>query len=210
MVWGIMFKTPILIFTEGDFEEYIKSLSKPARKNYKATMKLNPDTVYKKIPYDRGLMEGFMKLWENQLIRGERRKWAFDGGYLDNLHEETKLHCFAAYIGSECVSAHFVEQHDDYIECHPPMYNKERYSKMYMAKFMWFNAIKWAFETEGVEWFDMGGGHRGTWRDVIRNRDEHPITKYKWMYVPEEVKKNPDKQPEYKVLWTPSKKSLVN
>ena len=78
------------------------------------------------------------------------------------------------------LSVHFVERYGDYIECHPPMYNKEETSDQYMAKFMWFELIKFAINSD-INWVDLGGGNRGTWRELLINRHKHPKIKYKWL-----------------------------
>lgn len=194
-----MFKTPLLVNVEGDFPSYLKSLSKGARKNYTAMMKRNPDTSFNAYFYDPFIMERFMKLWEEQLIRGEKRKWGFGRDYLDRLAKEGKIHCYVAFLDGEIVAAQFVEQHGRYVECHPPMYDKKRFSKQYMAKYMWFSLIAYAMRKDGMHWLDLGGGHRGTWAELIANRNNHPNTKYKWMYVPKAVKDNPQDQPDFKV-----------
>ena len=200
----------ILIDVRGKtFDEYIKSITQKARKNYAYVRKHNKDLIYKMIPYGREEMERFMGIWEQQLIRGTRRRWAFRIGYLDRLEELGKLRCFAAYKGNETVAMHFVENHKGYVECHPPMYEKEKYSKRYMAKFMWFSLIRHAIESNDMEWIDMGGGGESNWRDMIINRDKYPNPQYKWMYVPKEVKDHPEKQPRLAVKEIGDEKFII-
>ena len=110
------------------FREYIQSLSKSARKNYRYVKKHNTDLRYKMIPFDKEMLRSFMDLWERQLIRGIPRKWAFGIEYLEGVESLGKLRCFVAQRGGEAISMHFVEDHDGYIECHPPMYDKIIYS----------------------------------------------------------------------------------
>lgn len=183
--------TPILVNTQGKFPDYLKSLSRKGRKQYAFVAKHNTDLSYKEVDYNAEQIREWMWLWERQLIRGEYRQWGFPVSYLDGL--DTLV--FVATNG-ELLALHFVEKHGRLLICHPPIYNKKLYSHRYMAKFMWFSLIKWACEN-GIDWIDLGGGERGTWPELIRERDNHPNTHYKWMYVPKEVKDNPDSQPEY-------------
>ena len=135
-----------------------------------------------------------MALWEQQLIRGEKKKWAFGVGYVQDLRPLV----LTAYKDGEPIAVQFVEKNGDYIECHPPMYDK-KHSKRYLAKYMWFNLIKFAIESD-INFVDLGGGKRGTWPELIRSRDQHPNTTYKWTYIPKHVKDNPGLQPNYEVI----------
>lgn len=192
-------RTPLLVDVSTNWDTYYQSLSRKSKKTYKATMKQFTDLRYEEMKqFDSGLVEQFMSLWEEQLIHGERKKWAFGIGYVEELVQRDIMRCFVAYRGSECVSVHFVEVYNDYVECHPPIYSKTRYPGL--AKFMWFNLIKWATR-EKISFLDLGGGHRGTWPELIRNRHNHPKLTYKWIYVPENVKQNPDTQLNYIVKW---------
>lgn len=190
-----MFKTPLLVETRGLYEDYLKSLSRKAKKNYKATMKEYGNLWYGEGGWDPTLIENFMRRWENQLIRGEKRKWAFGIDYLESIRG--RLHVFYALNEDSIIACQFVELHGNYLECHPPMYDKTQHKGL--AKFMWFNLIRYAHATPGVNFIDLGGGYRGSWRDLIRDRHLHPNTAYKWMYVPEAVKENPLAQPAYYV-----------
>ncbi len=178
------------------FADYIKSLSKSARKNYRYARKHNEDLEYKNSPFDKNQVERFMELWERQLIRGKPRKWAFSVEYPAIVAHKDRLRCFLAQKGAEEVSLHFVENHDGYIECHPPMYDKTKYSKRYLAKFMWFKLIKYAIESTDMDWVDIGGCGDASWPETIRKRKEYPHNEYKWKYVPVEVKEHPEKQPK--------------
>jgi hypothetical protein len=188
----------ILIDTTKPFNKYLKTLSQHARKDYAYVEKHNPDLLYQCIPYKRELVEDFMRLWEQQLIRGKPIQWAFPIGHLDELAAKEELLVFQA-IGSFDSSGfpkamHFIQKRLGYWECHPPMYDK-KYSQRYLAKFMWFNLIKYASE-HNLGPLDMGGG-LDTWREMIQRREEFPNPKYKWIYVPESVKNNPDLEPDY-------------
>lgn len=177
------------------FEDYLKSLSKSARKNYKFVKKHNQDLVYQRVSYNREEIIRFMDLWERQLIRGKYRKWAFGIEYPEKVEMAGRLRCFAAIKDGEKIAMHFVENHDGYIECHPPMYDKTKYSKRYLAKFMWFNLIKYAIASPDMNWIDIGGCGDAPWPETIRNRHQWPHNHYKWQYVPESVKNKPEEQP---------------
>ena len=64
---------------------------------------------------------------------------------------------------------------------------------------MWFNLINFAINDLEIEWIDLGGGYRGSWKDLLINRKQHPKLNYKWLYIPKEVKENPELQPKYKI-----------
>lgn len=188
-------------------QEYIASLSRKARKNYRAVVKRNPFTVYTELEYVPEMVEDFMKLWEQQLIRGERRQWAFGIDHVTALHQRGVLKLFGALdverafagdMEGSVVALHFVENHNGYVECHPPMYDKEKYKGRSLAKFMWFHLMMWGVE-HNIAFMDMGGGSEPNWREMVRNRAKYPNPAYKWVYVPKEVKDNPDKQPKYVV-----------
>jgi hypothetical protein len=176
------------------FDEYIKSLSSHARKDWVYVQKHNQDLKYESIPYDNRLNTAFMQLWEQQFIRGERKQWAFPESYVAELARKGELRFFIAIRDSNPIAAHFIQKRIGYWECHPPMYDKKD-NKRYLGKFMWFNLFKFASENDlGI--LDMGSGP-DSWREMIRDRDKYPNPKYKWIYVPEEVKNNPDKEPNY-------------
>lgn len=192
----------LIIETSTTFEQYLKSLSKVSKKNYKYAQKHNKDLIYKKIPFDRELVRSFMKLWQRQIIRGQRRKWKFGVEYVEELEKQNKLMVFAALDKEIFKAVHFVQLHENYIEAYPPMYDKKYGSKRYLAKWMWFNLIKYAMDNH-LSNIDMGGGLYESWRETIKRREEFRIakyTKYKWLYVPEAVKKNPNLQYDYKFV----------
>ena len=71
-----MHTTPVLINTkQGTFDEYIASLTKPARKNYKYVCKHNSDLQWVEIDFAQNveLVICFMNLWEDQKIRGDQK-----------------------------------------------------------------------------------------------------------------------------------------
>ena len=189
----------LIIETKTTFELYLKSLSKASRKNYTYAQKHNQDLTYMKIPFDRRLVEKFMRLWEQQVIRGRHRQWKFPVDHVEQLAKQNKLMVFAALNNKAFISVHFVELHENYIEAHPPMYDKQYGSKRYLAKWMWFNLIKYAMDNH-LPNIDMGGNIDTSWREMIKRRDEFKNPKYKWLYVPKAVKDNPDLQYDYQLI----------
>ncbi len=192
--------TPLIVeLNFPDFESYIKSLSKTGRKNYKYVKKHNTDLEYSEIPYHKPLVEEFMAIWSRQTIHGnESVQWAFDIGHINNLHSRGVLRVFTARKGDEIFAVHFVEDYVGYVECHPPMYDKKNSSR-YLAKYMWFNLIKFGIEND-LGFLDLGSGDRGTWRELVQNRKDYPRIKYKWLYVPQHIKDNPHYQKHYLVF----------
>lgn len=187
--------TMLIIETNKNFNDYLKSLSKHAKKDYSYVQKHNQDLRYERIDYNPELVKAYMELWEQQLIRGKTVKWGFPVEHVNALAEKGEILLFQAKK-EETLAVHFVQIRNGYIECHPPMYDK-KHSKRYLAKFMWFNLIKYAMENN-LGPLDMGGGP-SSWREHIRRRAEFPNPAYKWIYVPEEVKNNPDLEPNYHI-----------
>lgn len=176
------------------FDEYLSYLSKPAKKNYKFAQKHNQAAIYGRHEFLKTWLQKWMDLWGQQLIRGERRPFAFTVDALDGKN----IICFSAVEFHGVIAVQFVEVIDGYMNCHPVMYEKEKYADRYLSKFMWFNLIKWAIEN-GIEIVDLGGGNDDDWREMIRTREQYPNPAYKWLYVPQFVKLNPEKQQNYKV-----------
>jgi hypothetical protein len=134
-----------------------------------------------------------MQLWEQQIVRNQRIKWAFGVDYVEELAAKDELMLFR---GGE-LALHFIQKRSGFWECHPPMYDK-KHCKRYLAKYMWFNLIKYAMDHRFGP-LDMGGGI-DDWREMIRRKEEFPYSRYKFRYVPVEVQKNPDLQPNYKLI----------
>jgi hypothetical protein len=183
----------LIIETDTDFDGYLKSLSRHARADYAYVRKHNRDLVYECVPFERSLVQGFMQLWEQQIVRGQRIKWAFGVDYVEELAAKDELMLFR---GGD-LALHFIQKRSGFWECHPPMYDKQ-HCKRYLAKYMWFNLIKYAMDHQ-LGPLDMGGGI-DDWREMIRRKEEFPYSRYKFRYVPVEVQKNPDLQPNYKLI----------
>lgn len=190
--WAIM----ILIETGKfkTFDEYLASLGKAARKNYRFAKKNNP-FHYRKIEAHSVWVQEWMDLWGRQLIRGQNRPYAFN---VDALQGKNILY-FSAFGDDGAVALQFVEVIDGYMNCHPVMYEKEKYADRYLSKFMWFGLIKWAIDQK-IAIVDLGGGNDDDWHEMIRTREQYPNPAYKWMYVPSQAKFKPKSQQNYKVI----------
>lgn len=180
----------ILISPTKSFDEYLKSLSKSAKKNYSYVQKANKDLSYHQIPYDSDKTKKFMELWERQLIRGKFVTWAFPVSHIDNLAQSGAILLFEARKGEETIGLHFLQRRNGYLEAHPPMYQKG--GERNLGTYMWFELIRYACEND-LGHIDMGGG-LSDWREMIKRREEFKNPAYKWRFVPENVKLNPDKE----------------
>lgn len=177
-----------------NFSEYLNSLDKTGKKNYKYAKKHNAKVSYDVSAFRKDWIQQWMDLWSQQLIRGEQRQWAFDASAL----VDKNVLVFEAIEDGKTIAMQFVDVSDNYMNCHPVMYEKEKYAQRYLSKFMWFNLIRWAIES-GIQIVDLGGGIDENWREMIKRRQEFPNPRYKWLYVPKSVKEHPDKQQNYKV-----------
>lgn len=166
------------------FEDYIASLSKSARQEYRLVMEKNKDLTYKQVPFDKDKVKGYMELWARQKVRGNSIEWAYPVEWLE---DKEKL-VFATEI-----SMHVILREDGYWQCEPPMYDKD--TDRHLGTYMWFSLILWAIENKlGI--LNFGGG-ADNWREMIKTRDQYPNPKYKWRFIPKWVKDNPDLQPNY-------------
>lgn len=183
----------ILVRTDWpDFETYLASLSKPARKNHKAVMKQYGGLRFAKIEYGEGRIRSFMQLWEQQLVKGKHPVWAFPVQHVTAMAAIGDLLVFSVFFGDEQISAHFIQKRDGYWECHPPMYDKVKYPSL--AKYMWFKLIQYAIEHQLMP-LDLGG-MSDEWRDNLRIWRTYKH-QYKWAFVPLKAREDPDSEPRY-------------
>ena len=120
--------------------------------------------------------------------------WNVPPEYMDAI--ET-LVMFKVMRGDEDVALHFIEVCNDYAYAHPPLYDKKNPE---LARYSWFNIIKWCCEN-GIGYLDLDGGAHRSWPDLIKGR-LHPGNDtflnrvvYKWAFIPKDVKDNPDNEP---------------
>jgi len=182
--------TPLLVDTSTTFEEYLKRLSKPSKKNYRATLKKTEDCTFSHIEYDSGLMYRFIKLWEQQIVYGTHPKWCMPMTAMDRLD----LTMFKVE-NDGIIAVHAIEKCGDYAYAHPPLYDK---SNPELARYIWFNTIRWCCESD-IKNLDLGGLSGRDWPTLIRERHCNQLRrlKYKWSYVPKDVKDHPESQPAF-------------
>src|ERR1043165_610953 len=111
----------LLIETHTHFDDYLKSLSRHARADYAYVKKHNRDLVYECVPYERSLVQGFMLLWEQQIVRNQRIKWAFGVVCVEEWAEKDNL----MLLGGGPLALHFIKKGSFFGEPPPPMYDKK-------------------------------------------------------------------------------------
>jgi hypothetical protein len=169
-----------------DFESYLASLSKPARKNYRYAIKLYGDKYpYREVLYKRDEVERFMKLWEKQLVRGQSIHWGYNVDSLQKHHRRNRLKVFSCGIAMQ-----YIVKRGGYWDAEPVMYDKQ-YD--YLATYMWFELFRYAI-THRLATINLGGD--GDWIETLKSRDENKH-QYKYRYVPEKAKQDPDSEPPY-------------
>jgi len=172
-----------------------------------------------------------MSIWERNKVHGEAIEWGTETPYImEVVAHWSELIVFAAIKDPEnqfTDGQHITEAWENlkldnilsiqwleifrkdpdkvpgYVEAGPPLYNKEKYNKRYLAKYMWFNCIKWCINQKNITYFDLGGGFRGSWLNLLEKRNsggKFEKLRYKWLYVPKEVKNNFKLQPKHKVF----------
>ena len=182
----------ILIETNYDnFESYLKGLSSKARKQYAYIKKHNQDLEYREISYDSELVKKYMDIWSKQLVRGNAIEWAFPIETVNNWADKGKIKVFSCDLGMQ-----FIQKQQNFWECHPPMFSKE-HNNRYLAKYMWFNLIKYAIENK-LEPLNMGGGI-DNWREMLKRRADYPNPAYKFVYVPKNAKLYPGLQRNFMI-----------
>jgi len=197
-----MHETPVLInVSDNNFEDYINNLSSNTRSNFRRLEKRNKDITHSRIEYNRELMLNFIALWEQQDLGGRKRQYNLGINFIEFLNRRGQLICLAASAADNpqnIIALHVVENHDGYVDCHAPMYDKTLYADRRIGKYMWFSLIKYAMTDPELIWLDFAGGNRGSWRDLLY-LDFSTRSYYKWMFVPESVKKNPENEKPYRV-----------
>ena len=179
--------TPLLVDTSTTFEKYISRLSKTDKKKYKKNLKETQDYSFERIEYDSKLQKGFIDLWSRQKVYGKHPNWCYTMKQMDALN----LTMFAV-TKDWVVATHCLEINNNCAYAHPPLYDK---STPELARYTWFNTIRWCCENK-IKYLDMGGGSGCDWPTLIKTRHGNGTIqkriRYKWAYVPEDVKDNPD------------------
>lgn len=192
--------TPFLISTKyNNMKEYINSLSKSSKKNYIFCKKHNNDLQYCEIPIDIKIIKKFLTIWSKQLIRGCTNSALADKGLL---LEWASLKCFVARNEKdEIIVLHLVEKQENFYDCQMPMFDKTKYNKKYLSKYMWFSLIEHSINTNRIDFIDMGGGFRKNWKNILQNRKKHEHKLgYKFIYLPKMIKENSDLEKKYRII----------
>lgn len=165
-------KTPLLVSLPPTFAQYLETATKRCRYEYRQAPAINHAEVH----FDLAQVRYWMQLWEKQPIATGFPKWRrYTPERFENLAKMGILRVFTCDHALQ-----MVEKCDDYIYCHPPLYDKQNQ----LAKAMWFALIRWACGK--ANWLDLGGGGQPKrWSDL--NRDSH----YKWLYVSKTVAAQP-------------------
>lgn len=180
------------------FSEYFKTLGKRSKNSLLGAIKKNEDVEYKRIE-NPGLSElqVFMDMWALQpLANGEFPLWGrMDAKFvLEYVNSICEVLLFSASYNGEIIGIHFVFKWGDYVYCNAPLYNKEKFKKREIAKFMWLNLISYGI-SEGWEYIDFGASpvHKNSWLDVLEHREgsnDSGDFGYKWKFIPENIKRN--------------------
>jgi len=178
-------RTPLIVDVDKTPIEYIKGLTKAARKNYRAAM--SNHYQFTRVQFDYPAVMEWMDLWSGQ-IGGN---WAFGPEYFTGMDERGWLEIFVGHRGSTTLACLPMEHFDGFMYAQPVMYNKK--TDPNLAKFMWFSMLEWACSNKYMKAVDLGGGFNGSWDQFIQTRGG-PTFKYKWRFVAKDVKENPDSQ----------------
>lgn len=180
-------KTPLLVYTPRDFDEYLASVSKSARYEYKKAKRLAADVKFEEVPFNRQQVTQWMKLWEQQVVYGKHPKW--QKWTTPEIFEKLGVKVF--FCGA---ALQMLEVCGEYAYAQPVLYDKIKHP--WAAKFMWFSVIEWCCNN-GIKYLDLDGGNGKTWKQKLEAKDGPA---YKWMYVPKYVKQHPEEAADWRVL----------
>lgn len=189
-------RTPLLIDTSTSFEVYLRRLSVKNRYKYKKNREETKDYIFTPIDRDPLLMRRFIRLWEDQLVYGHPIRW---NKTMEEMDAIDTMMMFKAEKNNEIVAMHFIERCNDLAYAHPPLYDK---STPELARFIWFNTIRWCCENS-IRYLDLDGGAGCDWVYLLKNRHDYSKSEflkkltYKWFYIPKDVKDNPELEVPY-------------
>ena len=186
----------------GSLGEYISSLSKPARKDFKSTLSRNRNLEYRLIDYDVSLVQDYMDLWCSQpLSNGNFPIW---GEWNSNsiLNSGNDIMLFAGYLGNQDISIHFIFRWGNYLYCNAPLYNKELYPGL--GKWMWIKLIEYCITDHSIDYLDFVApeGMSTSWHEVVKSRVKSNSSGdfgYKWKFIPRDGKIYTTENPNYKI-----------
>ena len=127
----------------------------------------------------------FIRLWEQQVVFGRHPRWSLSAQDMNKLH----LRMFML----DDIAVHGIEHCGRYAYAHPPLYDKRRRPEL--ARAIWFRTIEWCCNND-VDYLDLGGLAGRDWPTLIRHRRHFANLQYKWAFVPEDVKRHPEKEPQ--------------
>lgn len=186
------------------FDEYLSSLTKSARKNLKSILSKNKGIEYSEIEYDAVLVQEFMDMWSRQpLSNGEFPLWgSWNSTSIVSGHSGDVI-LFVGKSEGRVISIHFIFRWGRYVYCNAPLYDKSEHKEIELAKWMWVKMIGHLIDNTSVKYIDLVGPNWiQDWRESISNRS-HPDQAgdfgYKWKFIPEAIKNNPDSQPKYEI-----------
>lgn len=173
----MQFRSPRLVRLE-PFDDYLAHIGRRARREYRYARSAHAGDSVAEIPLERASLSPWMQLWERQLVEGRHPKWTYTV-------EQFIAEGWRALACS--VAVHPLLVCGNYCYAGPPLYDKRAHP--YAAKWMWFNAIRWAYE-QGLSWLDLQGPGRTNWRALL----EQPDASYKWIYISKSVRTHPENQ----------------
>jgi hypothetical protein len=204
--------TPMIVINlRTTYKDYFNSLSKKDRYKTRSIFKKNKDLEFREIKYDKETFQKFCELWERQIVYGKLlKKVYYDIGCTEKWNKDGTLHCFGVFLNGEQIAYTYAENYKGTINSHTTMYDKEKYLNRELGKFTFIKKIEWAMGK--ADYFYLGGlGYKtlirekgemdNNFRNFLRYRDVIPEMRWKWMFVPKEIKKNPETAQNYKIIW---------
>jgi hypothetical protein len=197
--------TPFLIETTyNTFDDYLHKLTKKSLYNYKNIIKKYNNITFELLSINDGKYYKpiFEKIWSKQLIRGKHIK-------MPNLPITENTIFFCCKENNKIILLHIVEYYSNYVYCHMPMYDKQKYNEL--AKFSWFHFIKYIIENTNKLGIDMGGvcgksvKHKCNgncnphFKYIVDNREKYDKYTYKFLYLTRD-EKNISKSKPYIII----------
>lgn len=172
----MQFRSPRLVRLE-PFDDYLAHVGRRSRREWRYAQRAHAGDTVAEIPLERTSLLPWMRLWEGQIVEGRHPTWTYD---VERFIAERYWRLLACSIG-----VHPLLVCGDYCYAGPPLYDKRAHP--YAAKWMWFNAIRWAHE-QGLAWLDLQGPGQTNWRALL----EQPDASYKFLYVQEDIRAHPE------------------
>lgn len=144
---------PVLVPVSDTWEKYQDSLSRPAKKNLRASLKANADLRYSDFSCDKREYDRFFDIWGRRFPfpDGERQKiW--------HMVESGRIDAYRAEGPDGVVGIHLVERFGRYARCHAPWFDFEQHEKRGLGSHFWFSLIQHSCSSGRYDWLDLGGG----------------------------------------------------